>query len=710
MKTEGKRPRILTLDILRGFLLCVILIDHLGFFPSPFEFFTGRGLLWASAAEGFFIISGILVGYVYAPRMIAGAKAATLKIWRRAGVIYAGFVLVTLVMVALGHLISPPMNGSGLWVDPSWLGLLLQTFGLQYTYGWADFLRYYALFMLAAPLVLWLCVKRLGWVVIAVTVTLWLARGENIWLAWQLLFMGGIVAGYYLPSMQHRLQKLGEVRTRAIRRGIYIVAAVTILTSVLTQRAAVFLTQTYDGFAALPAWVQSAANSLYGVHDSIAPLIDKDSLAPLRLVMAIIWFTAIYLFIRYHEASIEKLARGSLRVIGENSLLVYIIEAFVIYLLLSVLAPDLPIVINTIITTLALALIYVIAQFRSTARRTAGKTKPPHGFAAYLRHYVGVYSLPKQPHLVSAFVLIIIALGCLAYIYKAQPVVAVTPAPIVEKPIEDEKPFVPVYNLGEIVSDVPYCMDQLLDIYQPRQTVYKQSPIAMYIHGGAWQINDKASEPDQLAMIDGLRDRGYAVVSINYSKTPDQYYPVAVQESLCAIRFLRAHAAEYGFDGTKIALYGFSAGGYLAAMVGALPDDSQYEGDEYTGESSRVQAVVTLAGLYSFTEALNPNNRVNIARFLQGTDPAGAEVMQYFDKTDPPFLLVHGVDDQLVQVAQDDLAEMRMRSKGIDVQRLLVVQAEHGLNATGANMTPTREEVAGQIQDYIASKLTPSQP
>lgn len=712
MKTEGKRPRILTLDILRGFLLCVILIDHLGLFPSPLELFTGRGVLWASAAEGFFIISGILVGYVYAPRMAADAKSATVKIWRRALVIYAGFVLVTLAMVLLGHLIPPPMNGSGLWQNPSIPHLLLQVFGLQYTYGWADFLRYYALFMMAAPLVLWLCIKRLAWVAVAATAALWLFRGENIWLAWQLLFMGGIVVGHYLPALQRRFGSLGETRTRAIRYGIYSVAGLTIIASALTERAAVFLTQTYGGFAALPAQAQSVAATLYDAHIWIAPFIDKDSLAPIRLGVAIIWFTAIYLFIRHHEAGIEKRSHGFLRVIGENSLLVYIIEAFVIYLLLSVLAPDLPVIINTLITTLALALIYVVARFRSSARLAAGKTKPPRGFVQYIRHGISVYSPLKQPHFVSAFALLVIALGCFGYVYHAHETVAASPTASqqpIEKEKKKEKPFVPVYQLGETVSDVTYCMNQLLDIYQPRKTVYRKSPVAIYIHGGAWQLNDKASEPDQLAMIDGLRDRGYAVVSIDYSKTPGAYYPVAVQESLCAIRFLRAHEIEYGLDGSKIALYGFSAGGYLAAMVGALPDNSQYETSEYKSESSRVQAVVTLAGIYSFTEALNGNNSINIARFLDGADPASAEVLQYFDSSDPPFLLVHGVDDQLVQVAQDDLAEMRMRSAGIDVQRLLVTRAEHGLNATGPEMTPTREEVAKQIQDYIASQLTPAE-
>ena len=705
MKTEGKRPRILALDILRGFLLCVILIDHLGLFPSPYELFTGRGVLWASAAEGFFIISGLLVGYVFAPRMIADARAATLKLWRRALVIYVGFVLTTILMVVLGHVIEPPMNGSGLWQGAVWPRLILQTLGLQYTYGWADFLRYYALFMVAAPLVLWLCVRGKAWIVVGASALIWLLRGENIWFAWQLLFMGGIVVGYYLPRMQHALHTLGERRVQAVRRGVYIVAGLTLAASIATERAAVFLTQTYNGFAALPQWLQHVAHSAYDAHLWLAPLIDKDSLAPMRLCVAVIWFSALYLFIRTHEKTVNRLTHGSLRIIGENSLLVYIVQSFVIYITLSVLAPGLSVIAHTLITTLALVLTYLIALFRSVSRRAAAKRKSKQ-FGSYVVWVVQTYTPFRQPRI--ALAVLCVALGYIAtlYIWRDVPnheAAAATRPSVVET---QRKAIVPVYSLGEVRRDIPYCLGQKLDIYQPRTARYQQSPVVMYIHGGAWQLNDKASEPDQLAMIDGLRDRGFAVVSIDYSKTPEEYYPIAVEESLCAVRFVRAHAKEYGFDTKRIALYGFSAGGYLAAMVGALPDHSVYSGEEYRDESSRVQAVVTLAGLYDFTEALNPNNVTNIARFLQGVDPDSADVMQHFDAGDPPYLLVHGVDDQFVQVKQDDIAEMRMRSEGMSVQRLLVSDAEHGLNAVGPHMDPTREQVAQKIQAFIEAKLT----
>src|SRR3989339_456486 len=62
--SEPVKRRIHELDLLRGFFILVIIIDHLQFWPSPLTFLTGEGRLWVSAAEGFFLISGLLIGYI----------------------------------------------------------------------------------------------------------------------------------------------------------------------------------------------------------------------------------------------------------------------------------------------------------------------------------------------------------------------------------------------------------------------------------------------------------------------------------------------------------------------------------------------------------------------------------------------------------------------------------------------------------------------
>ena len=96
--------RIHAFDVLRGWCLVVISSDHLGRFPSVFDPFTGRGLLWVSAAEGFFFISGALVGIVRGRSMKrSGLQAAAGELWRRARKLYIASVILTLTFTGLGY-------------------------------------------------------------------------------------------------------------------------------------------------------------------------------------------------------------------------------------------------------------------------------------------------------------------------------------------------------------------------------------------------------------------------------------------------------------------------------------------------------------------------------------------------------------------------------------------------------------------------------
>src|SRR3984885_13034058 len=85
--------RILGFDLIRGFLLLVILINHIELPPNFYDFFTGRGRLFVSAAEGFFFLSGLLVGMVYRRKMAKGMKFVFKKIWTRAAELYVGSVI-----------------------------------------------------------------------------------------------------------------------------------------------------------------------------------------------------------------------------------------------------------------------------------------------------------------------------------------------------------------------------------------------------------------------------------------------------------------------------------------------------------------------------------------------------------------------------------------------------------------------------------------
>src|SRR6266550_142679 len=104
---SGKTQRILSFDIIRGFLMLVILVGHIELPPNFYDFFTGRGRLFVSAAEGFFFLSGLLIGMVYRRRLALGMKFIFKRIWGRAVELYIGSVIMTLffafVIVKTNH-------------------------------------------------------------------------------------------------------------------------------------------------------------------------------------------------------------------------------------------------------------------------------------------------------------------------------------------------------------------------------------------------------------------------------------------------------------------------------------------------------------------------------------------------------------------------------------------------------------------------------
>ena len=116
--------------------------------------------------------------------------------------------------------------------------------------------------------------------------------------------------------------------------------------------------------------------------------------------------------------------------------------------------------------------------------------------------------------------------------------------------------------------DVPYADKseaQKLDIYLPNKGD-GPFPVIATIHGGAWMFGDKGDDFN-LPFLEGLK-RGYAVACINYRLSDEAHFPSQIYDCKTAIRYLRTNAATYHLDGAHIGVWGASAGGHLAALLG----------------------------------------------------------------------------------------------------------------------------------------------
>lgn len=142
---------------------------------------------------------------------------------------------------------------------------------------------------------------------------------------------------------------------------------------------------------------------------------------------------------------------------------------------------------------------------------------------------------------------------------------------------------------------------QTLDIYLPDEENNGPYPVIIVYHGGGFMVGSSTGG-DVASMLEGV-NHGYAVVSVNYRLSGESIFPAAVNDAKAAVRWVKAHAEEYNLDADSIAVWGDSAGGNLAAMVGttgnldSIGENDNLENMEY---SSSVQAVVDWFGPLDF--------------------------------------------------------------------------------------------------------------
>gem|GEM_PF-625121 len=232
----------------------------------------------------------------------------------------------------------------------------------------------------------------------------------------------------------------------------------------------------------------------------------------------------------------------------------------------------------------------------------------------------------------------------------------------------------PYSNFGVWLRDVTYCnpdgLALKMDIYLPKQRKRDPTPALIYLHANS--SRKQAVNP----LIEFLV-AGYVVASADFRDAPDYKSPAAVADAKCAVRFLRAHAAALRLDPNSVGAYGYSYGGYLAAMLAVTDASAGLEGTgEYLEQSSRVQAVAPMAGVYDLKAMLESGAVGDVEENLGVRDPQAPLVARfspvtYVSKDAPPFLILHGDSDAVVPFSQAQ--EMHDKSKAAGAPATLVV-------------------------------------
>ena len=249
-----------------------------------------------------------------------------------------------------------------------------------------------------------------------------------------------------------------------------------------------------------------------------------------------------------------------------------------------------------------------------------------------------------------------------------------------------------IFPEGTIMNiDIPYAEDtlkkHLLDIYLPHNAKGK-IPLVIWIHGGAWRLNDKFADMDYMkSTIKSLIENNYAIASIDYRFSTTAVFPAQLQDSNAAINFLYKNADKYKIDKNRFALMGFSSGAHLASMVG-LSNNENIRNFRMNEEvlSFKIKAVVDF---YGPTEMLVGSmmledldtfaiKKLLGARALERPDLAKiASPTTYVDKNDPPFLIIHGEKDELVPVSQSYILESYLKLNNVKNELIIVKGAPH---------------------------------
>lgn len=234
-------------------------------------------------------------------------------------------------------------------------------------------------------------------------------------------------------------------------------------------------------------------------------------------------------------------------------------------------------------------------------------------------------------------------------------------------------------EIPDISYDDRHGASTTMDFYLPDDGALVH-PTVMFIHGGGWTGGDK---DHAFAIGPRLARSGYAVASINYRLVPAGVFPNNATDCICALAFLRAHAAEYAIDPDRIAVVGYSAGAHLGGLVGLASDDSELPADCEVAGGRPVAppaAVVAASGAQDMVEFYDwVNDKGSVEAIFGGTPteiPHAYELgspIFHVRAGAPPFLLMgDAIDFGGIEAMRDELV-----AAGNDARLLRIAGSAH---------------------------------
>jgi acetyl esterase/lipase len=237
------------------------------------------------------------------------------------------------------------------------------------------------------------------------------------------------------------------------------------------------------------------------------------------------------------------------------------------------------------------------------------------------------------------------------------------------------------------------------DVHRPAQS---NGAAVIAIVSGGYQSSVEMSR----AIVDGylsplLNEKGFTVFAVRHGSSPRYPMSAIVSDVRRAVRFIRQHAGEYGVDPNRIGVYGGSAGGHLALLLGTTADSGDPSAsDPALRESSRVAAVVAY---FPPTDLARFANR----RFFPATAAlTEAEAAQYspirfVSPSAAPSLIVHGDADEAVPIVEGETMHAALAKAGVPASFLRIAGAGHAFG--GADLERVNAAMVQWFERHLGS-------
>ncbi len=246
-------------------------------------------------------------------------------------------------------------------------------------------------------------------------------------------------------------------------------------------------------------------------------------------------------------------------------------------------------------------------------------------------------------------------------------------------------------GVRRIATDIAYGPEarQKYDVYAPVNG--RNLPVLVFIYGGNWASGSKA---DYSWMGHALAAMGYIVALPDYRLVPEVHYPGFVSDCALAVKHIAQRAADYGGDGSRLAVSGQSAGAYNAAMVTLDP--------EFRGDLD-IRAFVGIAGPYDFYPFDVP---ASANAFGQYPKPLDTQPVSYARKIDTHILLLQSRADTVVGTHNAVNLEAKLKATGTDVRLKLYDGLSHQDTAAVFSL-PFRKKgpLYGDVKAFLAEVL-----